>query len=107
MGMAKALNDADLLVHHHLPRWLATPDMQAAKLMSFYEDPAKTALDGRAMRDSLVGRRIATATTPYWQARRLASMTLQMLRDRIFTDPGPLPAPDIGGGALAPAKRIS
>ena len=81
MGMAKALNDADLLVNTHLPRWLATPGMAAAKLASFYEDPQKTALDGTALRDSLVGRQLALGRTPYWRLRGLAGTALAFLRE--------------------------
>lgn len=106
MGMAKALNDADLLVERHLPAWLATPGMAAEKLESFYADPAKTALDGQAIADSLAGRRIVMGTTPYWQLRRVAGTTLRLVRDRIFSDTGPLRAPDIDAPTLAPPKRI-
>ncbi|RYE06874.1 MAG: FAD-dependent monooxygenase, partial [Hyphomicrobiales bacterium] len=93
LGMAKALNDADLLVHRHLPAWLASPGMAAAKLASFYADPQKTALDARATGDSLAGRQTVMGTTPYWQARRVAGTSWRWLRDRIFSNP-PLRTPD-------------
>jgi len=105
-GMAKAISDAELLVTRHLPRWLATPGMAAGKIAGFYADPAKLALDGAAMRDSLKGRRMAMGRGLYWQARRLASDARFRLRDRIMVDPGPLPVPDATAPELAPARRI-
>jgi 2-polyprenyl-6-methoxyphenol hydroxylase-like FAD-dependent oxidoreductase len=106
MGMAKALNDADRLANHHLPVWLANPGMTTLRLAQFYADPAKTTLDGAAMRDSLVGRNLAVGETPYWRARRFASTPLRVLRDRIFTDQRPPPVPAVGPPQLAAIKRI-
>jgi 2-polyprenyl-6-methoxyphenol hydroxylase-like FAD-dependent oxidoreductase len=83
LGMAKALNDADLLVNRHLPQWLVSPGMAAAKLASFYADPDKTTLDGTALRNSLVGRRLALGQTPYWRMRRVAGTGLAFLRDSL------------------------
>lgn len=106
MGMAKAINDADRFANHHLPAWLATPDAAAAKLGQYYTDPAKTALDATAMADSLAGRQWAVGDSLYWRTRRLASLSLSALRDSIFVDTGPLPAPDVDAPRLAATRRI-
>ena len=44
-GARKALNDVERLVNAHIPRWLASPGMDAAKIASFYDDPVKRACD--------------------------------------------------------------
>jgi 2-polyprenyl-6-methoxyphenol hydroxylase-like FAD-dependent oxidoreductase len=69
-GIGKVLTDVERLCSVHLPRWLATPGMNAEKLGSFYDDPVKTTSDAQCIRASLYSRAISTETGPAWTARR-------------------------------------
>ncbi|MEP7240037.1 MAG: FAD-dependent monooxygenase [Devosia sp.] len=84
-GMGKALTDADRLVNLYLPLWLATPGMEESKLAAFYADPIKTALDARAMAESVSGRKFNLDPAPYWRVRRLSHAARQRLS--VLTSP--------------------
>ena len=51
MGMLRLLTDIEQLTAIHLPRWLATRGMGAAKITTFYDDPVKRACDDKAMHE--------------------------------------------------------
>jgi 2-polyprenyl-6-methoxyphenol hydroxylase-like FAD-dependent oxidoreductase len=68
-GMTRILNDVERLADVYLPRWLATPGMDADKIAAFYKDPAKLAVDRSSLLASIMGRRSATDQSFYWRAR--------------------------------------
>lgn len=72
-GMDKALNDAVILARDHVPGWLKTPGMSAAKLASFYADPAKVSRDQNAEKVSVESRSIRFDQSARWRLRRLRS----------------------------------
>jgi 2-polyprenyl-6-methoxyphenol hydroxylase-like FAD-dependent oxidoreductase len=47
-GARKVLTDVERLCNYHIPRWLTTPGMDAAKIAAFYDDPVKRACDAFA-----------------------------------------------------------
>jgi len=78
-GMLRILHDIKLLADVYLPRWLATPGMDAGKIAGFYKDPAKRRLDARTVRGSLRGRQWATNGGFKWRVLRLARQVKQKL----------------------------
>jgi 2-polyprenyl-6-methoxyphenol hydroxylase-like FAD-dependent oxidoreductase len=80
MGVVKLLTDVEQLCTRHIPRWLATPGMQAAKISDFYADSIKKACDARALHDATYRRLLSTDTTLRWQAHRLRMNVLDRLR---------------------------
>ena len=70
-GMTRILNDVDRLANVFIPRWMATPGMEASKIAAFYADPVKRRLDRRSVRRSMSGRAMAVSSHPYWRARRM------------------------------------
>jgi len=89
-GMDKALNDADRL-REHVPEWLATPGMAAAKIEQFYDDPAKVSVDASSLEISLKERDIRVANGLSWRVRRLRRSVLRRsdyrLRDLLRSMP--------------------
>ena len=71
-GASRALLDADRLVAAHLPAWLETPGMRAAKIAPFHADPVLQELDRSAAARAERDRRMALETGWPWRARRLA-----------------------------------
>lgn len=69
-GIGKVLTDVDCLCTRHVPAWMATPGMAAAKIATYYDDPVKVESDTRSLRASLYARAINTRTGPAWTARR-------------------------------------
>ncbi|MDR3529562.1 MAG: FAD-dependent monooxygenase [Rhodopila sp.] len=70
MGMVRLLTDIEQLCMVHLPRWLETPGMSAAKIATFYDDPVKQACDARASHDAEYRRSVSTETTLRWHLHR-------------------------------------
>ena len=69
-GMTRIINDIDVLTRKHLPQWLATPGMSAAKVEGFYSDEDKLLVDTFSLKRSLQGRTAAVAPGVYWRTRR-------------------------------------
>lgn len=70
MGMVRLLTDIEQLTALHVPRWLETPGMSAAKIATFYDDPVKRACDDKAMHDSEYRRAVSIETTVGWRLHR-------------------------------------
>ena len=70
VGVKRVLNDVDRLCNVHVPRWLATPGMDAAKITTFYDDPVKRSSDAGAIRLSEFARSMAVDPGAVWVARR-------------------------------------
>jgi 2-polyprenyl-6-methoxyphenol hydroxylase-like FAD-dependent oxidoreductase len=106
MGMVKLLTDIEQLCTAHIPRWLETPGMRAAKIAEFYNDPVKKACDAKALHDASYRRLVSTETTWRWEVHRLrVSMLdrLKGLRGRL----DPHSHPRIGSTKAAPAWERS
>jgi hypothetical protein len=71
MGMVRLLTDIEQLTALHIPGWLRTPGMSAAKISTFYDDPIKRACDNKALRDSEYRRTVSTELTLAWRLHRL------------------------------------
>lgn len=78
-GVSRLLTDVERLAAH-VPGWLQTPGMEAAKVATFYEDPAKTAMDAYALAQADFRRSFTIDTSFEWRARRQA----QFLRRRLM-----------------------
>ena len=70
LGVARALTDVEVL-SRLVPRWLSTPGMGPDKISHFYKDPAKSALDAKAVQTAIYRRALCTQTSLSWRARRL------------------------------------
>lgn len=81
-GMLRILNDVKLLAEIHLPRWWATPGVGRDKIMRFYADPAKRAVDRMSLSRSRRGRGSAVGRGPYWSAWRTLGRVRRALRAR-------------------------
>lgn len=71
-GARKALNDVERLVNIHIPRWLATPGMDSAKIASFYDDPVKRACDEASLAKAYDLRAVSLDPGWRWQMKRRA-----------------------------------
>jgi 2-polyprenyl-6-methoxyphenol hydroxylase-like FAD-dependent oxidoreductase len=78
-GSGKAMTDAERLAHVHIPAWLATPGMSAAKISAFYDDPVKVASDAASAAKAHYVRAMATDTSIAWRARRFANAAAHQL----------------------------
>jgi len=76
------------LTTKHIPSWFAADRLDTARNAKFYAEPALVALDRKAHRRSLNGRRPATSRSIYWRLRRLA----RALRADVKSAKGPAPS---------------
>jgi 2-polyprenyl-6-methoxyphenol hydroxylase-like FAD-dependent oxidoreductase len=76
-GARKVLNDVERLCNVHIPQWLASPGMDAAKIGAFYDDPVKQAGDAFARDKAFSLKVFSTSDAPVWRARRLAKFMVQ------------------------------
>jgi 2-polyprenyl-6-methoxyphenol hydroxylase-like FAD-dependent oxidoreductase len=82
MGMVRLLTDIEQLTTVHVPKWLETPGMSAAKIATFYDDPVKRACDAKALHDSEYRRSVSTETNLRWQLHRLRVRVMEGLHVR-------------------------
>jgi 2-polyprenyl-6-methoxyphenol hydroxylase-like FAD-dependent oxidoreductase len=87
-GVTRILNDAQFLTAKYLPAGFAADRFDAAAIGAFYAEPTLAALDRRAHRRSMNGRRTATGRSLYWRLRRLA----QAARGRPMPAKAPTPS---------------
>ena len=71
-GTDKVFTDVAQLCNVHIPAWLATEGMDAGKIASFYDDPAKQACDAWSMAKAVSFRKVTVETGLYWRAQRWA-----------------------------------
>lgn len=71
-GTEKVLSDVARLCGVHIPRWLATEGMGAAKIASFYADGRKQAVDRNSEQAAFALKALTVEPGPAWQARRWA-----------------------------------
>jgi 2-polyprenyl-6-methoxyphenol hydroxylase-like FAD-dependent oxidoreductase len=109
-GARKALTDVERLCNVHIPRWLATPGMNAAKIASFYDDPVKRACDTFSLRKAYDLRAFSVDASMPWRVRRwikflgqYAVGTLRLARQKFgahFKTGRSMPAATKPGGIL-------
>jgi 2-polyprenyl-6-methoxyphenol hydroxylase-like FAD-dependent oxidoreductase len=106
-GARKAINDVERLCNVHIPRWLATPGMGAAKITTFYSDPVKRECDDFSLAKAYHLRALSLDTGLPWRLRRWSRFaayyaygSLRGLRRRVVArpkgEPG-FPAPTRAG----------
>jgi 2-polyprenyl-6-methoxyphenol hydroxylase-like FAD-dependent oxidoreductase len=69
-GVSRLLVDVLQLCTVHVPRGLATPGMDAAKISAFYDDPVKQAADQRSAELAEYRRSLTTDTGVKWRLHR-------------------------------------
>ena len=94
-GARKVLIDVERLCNHHVPRWLATPGMQSAKIAAFYDDPVKQACDAFSADKALRMKATTLDRGLAADLRRRAKFVLQAARGTLRAT--------LGSGAAAPA----
>jgi 2-polyprenyl-6-methoxyphenol hydroxylase-like FAD-dependent oxidoreductase len=88
MGVVRLLTDVERLMNVHLPKWLRTPGMSAAKLSSFYDDPVKRACDAKALHDSEYRRSLSTDPSLAWALHRARLAVQERARVWLHRAPG-------------------
>ena len=81
-GARKAINDVERLCNVHIPRWLATPGMDASKIAGFYEDPVKRACDEASLAKAFDLRAFSLDPSWPWQTRRRVEIPRPIRRRR-------------------------
>jgi 2-polyprenyl-6-methoxyphenol hydroxylase-like FAD-dependent oxidoreductase len=71
-GLNKVLTDVERLCHVHIPAWLASDGMDAAKVAAFYVDPEKIAADRYSAEKAQILRSLSIETALPWRLRRWA-----------------------------------
>lgn len=71
-GTGKVFTDVTQLCNLHIPNWLATPGMDAAKICQFYDDPVKQECDARAEEQAHTLRAVTLDNSLFWRAQRWA-----------------------------------
>jgi hypothetical protein len=69
-GCNKVLTDVERLCNVHVPRWLATPGMEAGKIAAFYDDEVKRACEHASAEKAFYLRALSTGGGLKWRARR-------------------------------------
>jgi 2-polyprenyl-6-methoxyphenol hydroxylase-like FAD-dependent oxidoreductase len=90
-GVSRLLTDVERLAAH-VPAWMQTPGMDAAKIASFYDDPVKAAMDAQALGMAGYRRAFTVDTRLAWRARRQAQFLRRRLLNAIDTLSPPLAA---------------
>ena len=80
-GLTRILLEVRQLAHAHLPGWLATPGMSAAKIAQFYADPVKREHERKALRAAERARSKAVETSLAWRIQRAATRLKRRSRD--------------------------
>jgi 2-polyprenyl-6-methoxyphenol hydroxylase-like FAD-dependent oxidoreductase len=82
-GVGRLLSDVERLCTVHVPTWLASPGMSAAKIGEFYDDPQKQAADAHALQMARYRRSLTVETDLRWRAHRLFLLLRRRLMSRI------------------------
>jgi 2-polyprenyl-6-methoxyphenol hydroxylase-like FAD-dependent oxidoreductase len=113
-GARKVLTDVERLCNRHVPGWLATPGMDAAKIAAFYDDPVKHACDVRSSYKAFELRSFSIDPALRWAALRWAKFLAQggrgTLRRLLGAQPPSTDVPDedlMPGTPKMTAKPIS
>lgn len=76
-GTRKVFADVEQLCSVHIPNWLASPGMAAAKIAEFYDDPVKRASDEASMGQAYQLRSVSIDDGLIWEAQRWARFILR------------------------------
>ena len=88
-GVSRLLADVEALCTVHVPRWFETPNITAAKIGQFYDDPSKRASDERAARLAEYRRSLTIDGSLRWSLhRRQLYLRRQVLNWIDGFDPG-------------------
>jgi 2-polyprenyl-6-methoxyphenol hydroxylase-like FAD-dependent oxidoreductase len=82
-GASKAIVDIERLCNTHVPAWLASEGMAAAKIASFYGDPVKLRSDAASATASLFAKRLTLEPGLRWRALRFARYIRDVGRDAV------------------------
>jgi 2-polyprenyl-6-methoxyphenol hydroxylase-like FAD-dependent oxidoreductase len=82
-GAGKALVDVERLCNEHIPRWLETPGMGAAKIAAYYADPVKQASDKFAMTKAFWLKSMSIDSGITWAARRWARFLVRLVLGKL------------------------
>jgi 2-polyprenyl-6-methoxyphenol hydroxylase-like FAD-dependent oxidoreductase len=77
-GTDKVFTDVERLCNVHIPNWLASDGMDAAKIEAFYDDPVKTACDAWSLGKAYETRSLAIDNGVAWRARRWARFLVRL-----------------------------
>ena len=69
-GTDKVFTDVVQLCSVHIPTWLASPGMDAAKIAQYYSDPLKLECDAWAKNKAFTLRAVTLENSLYWRAQR-------------------------------------
>jgi 2-polyprenyl-6-methoxyphenol hydroxylase-like FAD-dependent oxidoreductase len=82
-GARKVLTDVERLCNVYIPRWLATPGMDADKIAAFYDDPVKLACDRFCFNKAHMLKSLSIDPGLHWSARRWARFIAQYARGKL------------------------
>jgi len=77
-GTTKVFTDVERLCNVHIPRWLASEGMAAAKIAEFYDDPAKVACEARCLAKAYHLRSLSIDNGLSWRAQRWARFIVRL-----------------------------
>ena len=86
-GARKVLTDVERLCNLHIPRWIATPGMDEAKIAAFYDDPVKQACDTFSANKALRLKAMSLDDTFSGALRRRSKFVLQAARGALRRRP--------------------
>jgi 2-polyprenyl-6-methoxyphenol hydroxylase-like FAD-dependent oxidoreductase len=84
-GTGKVFTDVERLCNEHIPRWFATPGMDADKIAAFYDDPVKRAYDTHSAEKAFFLRALTIEPGLAWTARRWARFVVGVARNTVRT----------------------
>lgn len=82
-GVSRLLTDVERLCTVHVPDWMASPGMAAAKIATFYDDPVKLAMDEHGLHMADFRRSLTIDTDLRWRARRQLHFSRRRVMQRI------------------------
>jgi 2-polyprenyl-6-methoxyphenol hydroxylase-like FAD-dependent oxidoreductase len=103
-GAGKALMDVERLCNVHIPQWLSTPGMDAAKIASFYDDPVKRAYDAWSVNKAYGLKSFSVDRGPIRTAERWAKFVAQWLKGATHRSE---PGSTIEAPALVPSQTAA
>jgi 2-polyprenyl-6-methoxyphenol hydroxylase-like FAD-dependent oxidoreductase len=69
-GVTRLLTDVDRLCNTHIPNWFATPGLGSSKIVQFYADPEKRAVDADSMGLAHYRRSLTVDPSLRWNLHR-------------------------------------
>ena len=82
-GVSRLLTDVERLCTVHVPQWMASPGMTAAKIATFYDDPVKQAMDEHGLHMADFRRSLTIDTDLRWRAHRQLHFSRRRVMQKI------------------------